>query len=181
MKGTNAPSKYLFYNDPFLGLLDHRIAGSENKYYSEILRKLNEFDVAEEYILIFDYAKALCDVLSTKSELGVCTRQAYLNGNKTLLREIAEVAYNRTIDKIKVFHKVYQTWWMSENKPYGFEMQDIRMGGLIQRLRSCKKRILAYCDGDIDNIPELEESVLSDDCGCSWARIVTPGVISHSV
>ena len=181
MKGTNAPSKYLFYNDPFLGLLDHRIAGNENKYYSEMLQKLNGIDVAEDYILVFDYVRALCDVLSTKSELGVCTREAYLNDNTTLLREIAEVEYNRTIDKIKVFHKIYQTWWMSENKPYGFDMQDIRIGGLIQRLESCRERILAYCDGEIDHIPELEEPVLSDDCGCSWARIVTPGVISHLV
>ena len=104
-----------------------------------------------------------------------------MNDNKTLLREIAENEYNRTIDRIKVFHKIYQTWWMSENKPYGFEMQDIRIGGLIQRLESCRERILAYCDGDIDNIPELEDPVLADDCGCSWARIVTPGVISHLV
>ncbi len=73
------------------------------------------------------------------------------------------------------------TWWMSENKPHGFEMQDIRLGGLIGRLGSCKERLLSYCNGKIECIPELEEPVLKDDCGCSWARIVTPGVISHLV
>ena len=100
-------------------------------------------------------------------------------GDIKQLQAIAEAEYTQAIEKIKVFHRNYQIWWMSENKPQGFEMQDIRLGGLIQRLESCRERILAYCRGELHRIEELEELVLSDDIGCSWARIITPAVVSH--
>jgi len=174
-------SKYLFYNDPFLGLFDYTISGHENQYYKELKLEMDEIVVAEEYKSVFDYIKALCDVLAVKSELGVRTRTAYLEGNRKTLREIAEKDYNEAIEKVREFHVIYQNWWMSENKPQGFEMQDIRIGGLIQRLESCRDRLISYCEGHVDNIPELEEELLPDDCGDSWARIVTPGVISHVV
>ena len=180
-KAYNAPSKYLLYNDPFLGIMDYRIVGFENQYYSDLLKQLKSVEVSKDYEPIFHYVKAMCDVLTIKSELSVRTRNAYLLNNKILLRDIVDNEYQQVTDKIKNFHKIYQTWWMSENKPYGFEMQDIRIGGLIGRLESCKERLLSYCKGKIECIPELEEPVLRDDCGCSWARIVTPGVISHLV
>ena len=125
--------------------------------------------------------RALCDVLSVKSELGMRTRKAYQAQDKEGLMQLAQQDYSLAIEKMHVFHRVYQEWWMSENKPQGFEVQDLRMGGLMQRLESCKNRILSYCSGELENIPELEEKVLCADIGITWARIVTPGVISHTV
>ena len=49
---------------------------------------------------------------------------------------------------------------MKENKPFGFEVQDIRIGGLIQRLKTAEKRIGEYINGESDCIPELEETRL---------------------
>jgi hypothetical protein len=46
------------------------------------------------------------------------------------------------------------------NKTYGFEVQDARLGGLMRRIANCKERLLAYADGNIDVIEELEEGVL---------------------
>ena len=42
----------------------------------------------------------------------------------------------------------------------GFDVQEIRIGGIITRVDSCKKRILAYCKGEISEISELEEELL---------------------
>ena len=179
-KAYNAPSKYLLYNDPFLGTMDYRIAGFENQYYTELLQKLSAVSTTGEYQFLFDYAKSLCDVLTVKSELGVQTREAYISNDKERLRDIAENAYLKTIEKVKVFHQIYQNWWMHENKSQGFEVQDIRLGGLVQRLESCKERLIAYCNGESESIAELEEPLLADDCGCTWGKIVTPGVVSHS-
>ena len=50
---------------------------------------------------------------------------------------------------------------MKENKPQGFISHDLRIGGLIQRLKSAELRICEYLDGKVENIPELEEPVLS--------------------
>ena len=49
---------------------------------------------------------------------------------------------------------------MKENKPCGFEIQDVRLGGLLMRIKHCKKRILTYLAGELACIEELEEPLL---------------------
>ena len=65
------------------------------------------------------------------------------------------------------------------NKTYGFEIQDARLGGLMQRVKSCRERLLAFCDGEIDGIEELSEAVLPNDGGNVpyWREMVTACVV----
>ena len=53
---------------------------------------------------------------------------------------------------------------MHENKPQGFDVVDLRIGGQRQRLLHCGDRLLVYAEGRLDRIEELEEPVL--DCCC---------------
>ena len=46
---------------------------------------------------------------------------------------------------------------MKNKKPQGFDVQDIRLGGLLQRIAHCQKRLDSYLRGAIMNLPELEE------------------------
>ena len=39
-------------------------------------------------------------------------------------------------------------------------MQDVRLGAIIQRTKSCRKRLLDYVNGKVDSIPELEEELI---------------------
>ena len=39
-------------------------------------------------------------------------------------------------------------------------MQDLRLGGLLQRMKSCLSRLEDYRDGKVSSIPELEEELL---------------------
>ena len=50
--------------------------------------------------------------------------------------------------------------WFKENKPFGFEVQDARIGGLIMRVNTCMERLQAYVDGKIDTIEELDADIL---------------------
>ena len=49
---------------------------------------------------------------------------------------------------------------MCENKPNGFDVQDLRIGGLYFRVRHCLEKIQAFVDGKIDTIEEFDERVL---------------------
>jgi len=49
---------------------------------------------------------------------------------------------------------------MRDCKPQGFEIQDYRLGGLIQRNRHCLEILRDYITGKISAIPELEEPQL---------------------
>ena len=68
--------------------------------------------------------------------------------------------------------------------PHGFEVQDIRLGGLIQRIKHCRKRLEAYLRGEEEILPELEEVLLDfwghgmeyckdTPCYPDWSMIVT--------
>ena len=57
-----------------------------------------------------------------------------------------------------------QTQWNLENKPFGFDILDQRLGGVANRLQTARRRLLAYLAGDAESIPELEEKRLYRDC-----------------
>ena len=48
----------------------------------------------------------------------------------------------------------------TKNKPFGFEVQDYRIGGLIKRVEHCEKMIMDYVNGKSENIALLDEKCL---------------------
>ena len=50
----------------------------------------------------------------------------------------------------------YTVFWETENKPFGFEKHQVRLGGLKLRLEYTKNKIKAFCQGKIPNIEEFE-------------------------
>ena len=45
-------------------------------------------------------------------------------------------------------------------KPQGWEIQDARLGGLIQRINTCQLRLKAYLSGKLERLEEMEEDIL---------------------
>ena len=90
--------------------------------------------------------------------------------------------------RVARLHDAVRDQWYAENKGQGFEVQDVRLGGLRQRLDTCRDRLEHYLAGDIDTIEELDEPLL-DFCGggetfgrqplCTngWTRMTTAGAI----
>ena len=52
---------------------------------------------------------------------------------------------------------------MTTNKPFGWEVLDIRYGGVLARIDSSIERITDYLDGRINKIEELEQERLYFD------------------
>ena len=50
--------------------------------------------------------------------------------------------------------------WMRDAKPFGYELLDIKLGGVITRLESNRRRIRSYLDGRIPVLEELEQTRL---------------------
>lgn len=95
-----------------------------------------------------------------KYELPIKPRRAYEAGDKTELRRLAEEDYTKAIGLADTFADAFQKQWMTDNKPHGFDVQDLRMGGVIRRLQSCRKRLLQYVNDELDRLDELEEPLL---------------------
>ena len=88
------------------------------------------------------------------------TRALYAAGDKEALRALAEGDYAEFLSRLERFYAAFRKQWYTVNKTYGFEIQDIRLGGLMQRTKSCRERLLEYARGDISEIAELAEEAL---------------------
>lgn len=155
------PCKYMLYSDPFVGFLDSTVKLGEGQKYRIYAEQLhNVVKKSSKYGYVFETMAALCEVLEYKYELGVKTRDAYKANNKDELKRLAEEDYALTISRLRNFINTFERQWMIENKPYGFEVQHHRLGGLLYRLESCKRRLNEYLEGKVDDIPELEEDIL---------------------
>jgi hypothetical protein len=108
---------------------------------------------------VFDYIEKLCDFLSVKAYLGIESRKAYKTGDIAEMKALAN-RYELAIEKLDAFAESFRYRWEKENKPFGWEVQDIRLGGLRQRLQTCLDKIYRYINGEISKIEELEEEVL---------------------
>lgn len=151
--------KYLFYNDYFTGLMDKQVTENANEEFAQCAMKLEKMCRQENWGYLFETQRALCEVLAVKADLGVRTRSAYQKQDREALRGLLS-DYTEAERRLEAFHRIYQTQWMKENKPHGFDVQDIRIGGLLQRTKSCRERLEKYCDGKLQSIPELEEAQL---------------------
>ncbi|MBQ9756766.1 MAG: hypothetical protein IJV99_04125, partial [Clostridia bacterium] len=154
------PCRTLLYNDIFLGYFDKNLSENPSIKYAEYAKVIDGAKArAGEYGYLFDRMAKLCSTLSLKSELGLKLRSAYKKGDRKTLKELNE-QIPEIIKRLKEFHKAYFYEWHLENKPYGFEVQDARLGGLMNRLQSCHNRLTEYLGGVIDEIPELTEEIL---------------------
>ena len=165
-------SKTFFYCDPFVGIFDKDIEIVGQFPYGKYAEELEKAKFrAGEYAYIFDDIQALCEVIQDKTTLGVRTRKAYKAGDKKTLTALVD-EYQIVLDKIKRFHKTHYTLWHKECKPQGWEVQDLRMGGLMQRITTCKERLTAYLNGELPAIAELEEEIVmvheEPDMRCNW-------------
>ena len=180
--------KYLLYNDYFTGLLDSTISGGENEMYAKCARRLGLLKKDANWGYLFAAEQALCEVLSIKAELGVKTRRVYISKDKDALKELIG-DYKKLQKKLETFYRAYKNQWFTENKPHGFDVQDIRIGGLMTRTGSCMERLQDLYDGKIDVIDELEEKQLDihgngeefgREHGCfnSWGKTASANVVT---
>lgn len=184
---VSCQEKYLLFNDPFLGVCDSTLSGKENAYYAHTADALAAYADHPEYGKCFRMLGQLARVLSRKAELGARTRALYQAGDKQGM-QLLIADYEQCILDTEAFLRVFREVWMAENKPHGFEIQEIRIGGTIQRLRSCRERLEQWCSQDIP-IPELDEQALDLEGGGTeftrrhfrypnWIEMFSPNVAS---
>lgn len=163
--GEYPTTRAMLYNDPLIGNVDAHIKGLDTKpFYMCALARL-ETARADKGIFTpaFDVILALTDLLSDKADFGVRLKAAYDAQDRDALASLAAEC-DRMIEKLTVLKNAHYRAWMEYNKPFGWEVFDIRYGGLLARFATAKERILAYLGGTVAEIPELCAPRLRADC-----------------
>lgn len=152
--------KYMLYNDYLTGIMDTQVHLGDGKAFANCAMRLSKHTMHPQWGYLFETQRTLCEVLSVKAELSVRTRNAYHNRDKIAISQLLG-DYEEVAQRLKSFLSAYRKQWLQENKPHGFDIQDIRIGGLIARTESTAERLKAYVEGKITRIDELEEKQLS--------------------
>lgn len=158
---TNGGINYLIA-DPFLSRFDSTITeeGLEAKAYADYAEKFAAAArESKAHKDIFEKHAAYAKVLSLRYNLGVNARKAYTNGDKTALKKVVR-DFEATISAMREFIEKFKAVFFSEMKGHGYCVFDIRFGGVLARLITCKDRLVDYLDGKIDKIEELETDIL---------------------
>ena len=181
-KHRRSASKYIFYNDLFLGVRDCLCSENDGVYYANLEKELHNVCEKGSFELLFDTYEKFASLLKIKAALGLRIKKAYRNHDTEALKNIIDDCDVLT-RRVKEFHMLHQKRWFEENKPHGFDVQDLRIGGLLQRIASCKERLMLFVGGETDEIPELAEPDTDNIFGKHniWCREVSPNVISHAL
>lgn len=173
------PSKFLLYQDVLLGYFDSQVKDGFKEKYCELKGLLaHSASKSQRYGYVFDNLSKLCGVLAIKADLGIRLRKAYKSNDKAMMNEILD-DFEPLLEALEEFQMTNETQWLTECKPFGYEVLDGRLGFLRNRIISARKRIKKYLDGEIDIIEELEQEILpynGMDCEMqcnSWHKIVS--------
>ena len=156
------PSKYLLYQDPMLGIFDYHLKDTDTEtYYRALADQLKvPADVPGEYQEFFRFYYYLSLVLSQKADLGVRIKTAYDAKDLSTLKEISEEVIPNLLRNLTVMHTSREALWFADAKPFGYELLDIRLGGVKTRLESCCRRLRSFLEGRVENLEELEQERL---------------------
>lgn len=186
-------SKLALYQDIMTGLFDFHFRGRGlSAYYGDLTERFRRYaDAGDRWAYLFAPLAELCAVLSRKADMGLEITRAYrekdsaaLGGELSRLEEL-RVSLHTLKDR-------YRELWLHDCKPFGFEVLDIRLGGVIARVEYAQARIGDYLAGRVKSLPELEEERLpherrmntGQDGLCRfnrWHRTVTTSYIGHNI
>ena len=135
------PSKYLFFNDPLEGLRDaHMDPENVSADFADAEKQLRKYENHPRFGYLYRSLADLCHVLIRKADFTVRLRGAYLAGDRDKIAAITDEV-PLIISDIERFLESFRTQGKIENKPAGFLVQELRIGGLIQRMKGAELRI----------------------------------------
>ena len=113
--------------------------------------------------------------------MGIRLRKAYAARDTAALQKLLD-ELKQLPARIEKLYRAMRAQWEHENRPNGFDVQDIRFGALKQRIFAAIAKLSAFLEGTAPAVPELEAKLLDfmghggdfeqdpDQCEWRWRR-----------
>lgn len=178
-------SKIAFYEDILLGIASGYLPQNASGDFAAAAQKLAALSKKKsEYAYLFKTLSKLCDFNALKSRL---EREIYAAYHRRAYGEMNQIVkqFGDLKRKELAFYNAFDKQWHYENKSVGFEVQNIRFGGVRQSLDYAEKRLRLWSEGKLEKIEELEEERLPFDSNngdlydsfLPWSDIVSKNYI----
>lgn len=180
--GTITPAKTLLFEDPLIPLFEEDFRNLPcAEHYQMLAKRYQTYaDLKQEYRLLFEFYAKLADAVYQKCIWRDHAASLIRANDRVGAANMNKIA-DECIVSLQEIKSVWSRLWYSTNKPFGFEVIDLRLSGLIGRFETAKIRMEQFSRGEIDTIPELAEPklpYLRDEDGTfrcinSWGSIAT--------
>jgi hypothetical protein len=159
------PGTSLLWDDPLLGInwnnnntFDPDWVAVAEKNYINILDKLGN-TAENNHDDVVAHGRLIAEVLITKLKFRDALVRAYTARNRADLENIRDLMIPETSRALKRLLWSFRAQWMRRNKPFGFEVIQLRINGLIGRYEEISVRIGEVLHEKIDSIAELDEAM----------------------
>ena len=180
--------KFMLYQDPLIQLFEADTAGyAMAEHFGSLVTRYARYALENpDYALLFDFYTALANALALKCVWHEQAGDAVRSRNREQAAALAD-GIPATVEALDTLRVVWRRLWESTNKPNGFEIIEVRMGGIAARMATAGEKMRAFALGQVDTIPELEEQALitkrrpngSIICTNTMDEIATPGRIDY--
>lgn len=160
--GSNS-SKLALYQDLLYGLYDVDLQNLElPAHYKDLSEKLSSVTANEDTQTMFTFYQKLAQVLFIKTNLIGRSYRAYQSKRNDQLQLILHELEVLT-KKINELQHLHRQLWFEWNKPFGYEIIDLRYGALKSRIETAVWRLNKFLTGEIKQLPDLEQTPLPFD------------------
>lgn len=163
---TVTPGKYGFYEDPLYSMFVYHTRDAKGditihyQNLAQYFEKSAENQKNEALKAAQEFYAYYCDFMRYKWNLGLNIYDAYQKKDNKAILDVIEKQLVPAIERIDKVRLARQKEWNITNKIYGFEVLDVRMAGIKQRMETAKEVLMQYINGVIDKIEPLEEERL---------------------
>ena len=154
-------AKFLLYQDPIVPLYDDDLKGvdTQNHYAQLELDYRRHQQENPEYEVLFGFYAQLARTLKYKCAFHLRAGAAVRTGNRDSAALCAALAW-ATGQELEKLRERWREVWYHYNRIYGFEIIDVRIGGVAARMESAARLMEDFADGRIDTIAPLAEEPL---------------------
>ncbi len=161
MFGNQNPGLYLLYQDILTGLFDMHIPPNYKEHCAKWAEIFDGYAKQNDrWAHLFILQRDLLRVLELKATVGVELYRAYHAKDTETIRKIAFEVIPEIERRMEIFMETVVKNWHTENQTFGLDSLEIKLGGTFARIKSAKRRLLAYLNGEVSSLPELERERL---------------------
>ncbi len=154
-------SKWMLWDDPLLGMCEPFHADeSLSGHYAALANELERGDAASVMESRLRVPARLARVLAIKADLRGRLVSAYRSADRDELGRIYDNDIPRLQQAIEELWQAHHEAWRVSFKPFGWEVLELRYGGLLLRVRTMGERISDLLNGVVDSIPEFETTLM---------------------
>ncbi|MEI6034767.1 MAG: family 20 glycosylhydrolase [Verrucomicrobiae bacterium] len=176
------PGPLQLWDDPLLGINWNNMAlvnpGWVDLCLKNYRKLLSDLELPEEdnRNASVSHGKLAVEVLILKLEFRRDLLKAYSERNEADLKVIAGARVPEIAEAVRRLLRSFRTQWMRRNKPFGFEVIQLRLNSQIGRYEEIAVRINELLDRTIRSIEELDEPAPALYAGESATRLASGSI-----